>query len=228
MAKRLPSAVDAVAALALGIIATLLVWSLHPSWLPAAYRGIGLTYLSHAALLAVAILWYPLIGRFPVGRVRRIFSNGWLWPLVTITLVVVVGTLLMFGMSGGRAHVGGMSDPLTMAAILLFQGLFVGISEEALFRGVVQTGLSATFPRTLALGSLRIGTGTILAAALFGAVHLLNPQPIAMSAAQALWAMLLGLIIGYGYERTHNLWGAMLAHNVSDLAFFAIVLALAR
>ena len=177
-------------------------------------------------MLAIAVLWYLVLGRFPVGRVRRIFSDGWLWPLVTVTIVVVAGTLLMFGMSGGRARVGGMSDPVVLAAVLLFQGVFVGISEEALFRGVVQTGLNETFRGTLAVGSLRIGAGTILAALLFGVVHLLNPQPIVMSIPQALWAALLGLVIGYGYERTRNLWGAMLAHNVSDLAFFAIVLVL--
>jgi membrane protease YdiL (CAAX protease family) len=77
-----------------------------------------------------------------------------------------------------------------------------GVCEEALFRGAIQGGLSGTTGSAAAL---------LLASALFGLCHAVNP-------AYALAATLLGIWLGGLFVLTGNLLAPMVTHAVYDFA----------
>jgi membrane protease YdiL (CAAX protease family) len=92
------------------------------------------------------------------------------------------------------------------------------VSEELLFRGILQSGIKKL--AFLHWGSMRhrwIAIG--VAAALFGGMHFATPQQV-----PAL--IVLGLILGYLYERTGSLILPMLVHmlfNARTLLWNAVI-----
>ncbi len=97
-----------------------------------------------------------------------------------------------------------------------------GLGEEFLWRGLIQTGLNTSLPYRLPiLGG--VGVGTILASLGFGATHLGNGGPHSLMILQVCSATVGGLILGIGYERTNNIWGAVIVHNLSNIALFAYI-----
>jgi len=77
-----------------------------------------------------------------------------------------------------------------------------GVSEEVLFRGVVQPGLARSMPAGLAL------LGTSL---LFGLVHF-------ASRSYAILATIMGLYLGILFQLTGNLLAPIVAHAAYDFA----------
>jgi membrane protease YdiL (CAAX protease family) len=93
--------------------------------------------------------------------------------------------------------------PLVARCSLLELGCLAaiaGISEEVLFRGVVQTGLAAWLPANGAL---------IVASAIFGMVH-------AASRVYALFATLMGLYLGVLFLLQSSLIPPIIAHGLYD------------
>ncbi len=182
-------------------------------------------YLSHLVYLAIPALWLLIRReRIPVGKLTwrelRPWVSGWAWLL-----------LLQIAFHAGiyqPAMVAMLHMPLSgWLATLAFQGIWVGVTEEFLFRGYLQTSLASVFPLPLHFGKQRIGghVNVMVASLLFGALHLVNLtyQPLAFTLIQAGEAMIFGFIIGSYYDRHPNLWGAAIAHNLANLTFFGVV-----
>lgn len=169
------------------------------------------TYAAHAWLLAVPLFWFFVLHRrFPVGSVSRRGLRGWLWPCVVTGGLILVAAPL---------NHGGVRQPGFIAAqALLFQLLLVGSTEEFVSRGLIQTGLNNSIGWALHFRSLQLKGGTMLAALLFGVAHLSNlaTQPFALVLPQAATAALFGCVIGFFYDRSPNLWGASILHNIVD------------
>jgi uncharacterized protein len=113
--------------------------------------------------------------------------------------------------------------PLTRANVigwLSFEGLFVGVSEEILFRGLMQTYLARTWRGVVHIKRLAVPTAGIVTTILFCLAHinLLHPHP---SWAQQVWAFGLGIYYSTVYYRTKSLLNPILAHNFSDGIIFA-------
>lgn len=87
------------------------------------------------------------------------------------------------------------------------------IVEEFFFRGLVQTTL-----RTSGLVKRR-WTAIIIAATLFALIHV---QLIPLAALPGMFV--LGLGLGYAYERTGAIWSSMLLHMAFNMANIAAVL----
>jgi membrane protease YdiL (CAAX protease family) len=67
---------------------------------------------------------------------------------------------------------------------------------------------------------MNVGIGTLLTALLFGGLHLMNigsGEPVNIAIIVAFFGCLVGLGLGIGYERTGNLWGAVITHNIANL-----------
>ena len=62
-----------------------------------------------------------------------------------------------------------------IASTVIFQFFFAGFGEEILFRGYMQTKLNEDFGRPWSLKGINFGPGLLIAAALFGVLHLMNP-----------------------------------------------------
>ncbi len=117
------------------------------------------------------------------------------------------GRRTLFGGAGPVRAFGARRDPAEAFALgeAWFAGLFlpVAVGEEALFRGVLQTGLSE---------ELGDGPGLALSSVIFGATHLTNFAPdgpsedgglkIGEVLAVVSWITLSGAYMGYASQRT--------------------------
>lgn len=153
------------------------------------------------------------------------------WGLVVgVTLgalvfrVVVLLVAFAAGVEPAASSVTQVDIPTRTLLLVLIPGflLIVGPAEELLFRGVIQKYLREAFSP----GAAIIGAGL-----LFGLIHVL-----ALSAASPVGSLvsltiitIVGLALGWLYERTGSLPAAMLAHGaynaliaVTALAFQAV------
>jgi membrane protease YdiL (CAAX protease family) len=100
---------------------------------------------------------------------------------------------------------------------LVFQGAFVGWTEEYLFRGSIQRVLnSRRGPRE---SGRRLKTGTLVASLLFGLGHFANlglGQSLQDTLVQVLSAFVVGLILGIYYDVKDDLAGVAWLHNIAD------------
>lgn len=163
--------------------------------------------------------------RFEGGWFRFVFGHstvrvGRRVALVFLTTVVAIGMCLLIGEGTVRVilhflpfypfdphpTLKALHDGLPARWVIV--GLWIGavavapIAEEFFFRGLLQTFLvGIARNRWLAI---------VLAAAVFGAVHLSQPHTIV-----ALTA--LGVVLGYVYERTGSLVAPILIHAAFNL-----------
>lgn len=178
-----------------------------------------LDYLSHAWFLAIVTVWvFVFRQRFPVGRLTRQSLRGWFGPWI-----IVGGLNLIIALQGSRLAVHH-----AVIAWLVFEGIVVGPVEEWLFRGVVQTTLNRVIGGAGLFG--RIRWGTIVATLTFGLVHLANlsHQSLSVTLQQVIFATLTGLALGHYYDRTQNLWGAAILHNIIDFTSILVPLLMVR
>ncbi len=101
---------------------------------------------------------------------------------------------------------------------LTFEGLYVGATEETLFRALLVTYLAATIPGRVELLGRDLSLGGVLAAAIFGLSHWnygVLPFPLALG--QQVYAFALGLLYAYCFEKSGSIVAPVLAHNISDL-----------
>ena len=168
-------------------------------------------YVAHGWMAAIALTWFFLMGRrFPIGSLKRRMRP---WYIAAIVLIAVSAGETIASPPSAGFHVPALS---TLIAQLVFLAFVVGPTEELLFRGLIQTGLSQSLGRS----------GIVIGALLFGFFHLINlvSQPLGATALQVLTAIVIGLVFSVLYDRTRNLVGASLAHSAADLSATAIPL----
>jgi membrane protease YdiL (CAAX protease family) len=155
-----------------------------------------------AVLSAVGLGLYAVAVRLAEGRwpgeldLKRAASELLVGVVVGAAMLsAVVAALLAFGLydiSGPRA-----SSPLAMINV----GLVSGVFEELIFRAIILRLLMRAFGAWPALA---------LSAALFGALHLVNPN--ATPAAAVAIAMEAGLMLASFYLLTGRLWMSIGVH----------------
>lgn len=64
---------------------------------------------------------------------------------------------------------------------------------------------------------MRINLGTIVTAVLFTLAHVAQDQPLYRTVLYLIFGPLFALGLGIGYDRTRNLWGAVIVHNLANL-----------
>ena len=117
--------------------------------------------------------------------------------------------------------------PLTfrnIVGMMLFSSIFVGIAEETGFRGLIQTYLMNRLSGSVKLFRWNFHIGCIIAAILFGLLHLvnlmrgslLNGHVVPIVLMQVISGSIFGLIAGYIYQETKSLAGPVVIHNLFD------------
>jgi uncharacterized protein len=138
---------------------------------------VGLVWgLTATVPLLLALLWML---RSRMGPVRRL----------VVLILEQLGPLL------------GSQPPVALAAL----AVVAGISEEVLFRGVIQPGLGRWIPA---------GGALVLTSLLFGLVHF-------ASRTYAIFAALMGLYLGALFQLAGNLFAPIVTHATYD--FVALV-----
>ena len=141
------------------------------------------------------------------GKYLQLTADTVIWGLLaTVPLLLLLVWMLGSEVSPIRNLVKLVTEqigPLVARCSLLELGCLAaiaGLSEEVLFRGVVQTGLAAWLPANGAL---------IVASAIFGLVH-------AASRVYALFAALMGLYLGVLFVLQSSLIPPIIAHGLYD------------
>ena len=141
----------------------------------------------------------PLAGAF-----GRLFWLGVIWGLGILTLeMLIIHSLGGFTFGGFALH-GARLWYYAGAWAVTF--VLVGINEEFTFRGYPQ------FTLTHGMGFWR---AAFLLSALFGLVHLANPNEGWVG---AVWVFLFGMFACLTLKRTGNLWFAIGFHAAGDYA----------
>lgn len=162
-------------------------------------------------LLAVASWWEPRLRheRLPLGCVPSLATLG----CAAVTPVALAGWVLLFtpdlhDITDAIPAVSALARLLGAAAFALLNACF----EEWIWRGVIQSKLSALFPASAAIA---------LQAASFGAAHAHGfPRGVAGIALAGTWGAMLGVL----RLRAKGLLAPVAAHVVADATIAAIVL----
>ena len=109
-----------------------------------------------------------------------------------------------------------------VASTIIFMFYFAGFGEEILFRGYFQSRLNEDFGRPWRIKGVYFGPGLLIASALFGVLHMMNPfNPLTgRFELDMLWGIgsfFFGLLFGFVREKTGTVLSASLAHGFVDL-----------
>jgi len=121
--------------------------------------------------------------------------------------------------------------PLNIAGWFSYQGVFVGLSEEVFFRGLLVSYLTQRLPGRVTFRGLTMNGAGVVVAVLYALSYsesfLSRALPIALG--QMLYAFALGLFFAYWYEKSRSLLAPIIGHNVSaaveQVLIFAMVVA---
>jgi uncharacterized protein len=197
---------------------------------PEARHGLPGLYVHHAfqlalALVAIAALKPVLRRDFGLHRPRgpSCYGAALFWGLAFGVLMFVVdhGRGLL---AGQPIDLGYALTPGNAAGWLVFEGLYVGPTEEIPFRALLVTFLAAFVPARLRVGGREIGAAGVIVAAMFALAHAGNfatrPWPEALG--QQLYAFALGVFYAAWLERSRSILAPILGHNVGDVSETAL------
>jgi membrane protease YdiL (CAAX protease family) len=116
--------------------------------------------------------------------------------------------------------------PGNVAGWLVFEGIWVGPTEEIPFRSLLVAYLAATMPGQMRLGRFSVSRAGVIVALLFCLAHLESfwsrPWPLALG--QQLYAFALGVLYAWLLERSKSIFAAIACHNAGDFVEYAIVM----
>jgi hypothetical protein len=181
-------------------------------------------YLQHTFQLLLALIGIAIAKRFKPA------DYGLHWPRGK----TYVGAAIMWGMFFGvlmtfidyapqlLAHkVPTLDYKLTAPNVwgwLLFEGVYVGPTEEVPFRALLVTYLAASMPGRLRLGRFEMDWAGVIVALLFALLHITSfahePWPLALG--QQFYAFALGVLYAYWLEKSQSIVAPIVGHNVSD------------
>ncbi|MEN1967195.1 CPBP family intramembrane glutamic endopeptidase [Lentibacillus sp. N15] len=187
---------------------------------------------SHLPMLIIPWLWIRFRMRSNMEKLVL-----WKWTEKSIKPLLLIAAWLLPLQIIGNLDVIGNPLPIwyqhgagTILLELFFQGIFVGFAEEMLMRPAIhRTLLVKSGGGFYLFRKVYISFPLIITSSLFAVLHMVNfmNQPIGLTVFQALYAFIIGTILGYYYERTRNYIGTALLHNAIDVIHVVVVLLVA-
>jgi membrane protease YdiL (CAAX protease family) len=109
-------------------------------------------------------------------------------------------------------------QPVTLVGVLgnmTFQWIVVGLSEETMFRGLIQTYLMNNLGGYVKILGHDLHRGTVIGAVLWGVFHFINILVMPMSSVvfTVMLTTVAGLLMGYAYQETGSLLTTVIVHN---------------
>ncbi len=111
---------------------------------------------------------------------------------------------------------------------LVFYILFLGLGEELLFRGYIQSRLNAAFGRPFQFYGVNWGWGAIIASTLFGFMHVLNLGSLLSGDWKlawwwGIWTFFGGIVFGFVREKTGSIVAPTILHGLPQAIAYAIL-----
>ncbi|NOR84402.1 MAG: CPBP family intramembrane metalloprotease [Ardenticatenales bacterium] len=109
-------------------------------------------------------------------------------------------------------------QPVTLVSVmgnLAFQWIVVGLCEETMFRGLIQTHLMNNLEGYVKVLGHDLHVGTVIGAIIWGAFHFVNllVMPWGPAIFYVILTTVIGLAMGYAYQETRSLLTTMIVHN---------------
>ena len=184
------------------------------------YRFIQHGMFAALSLLAILVL----------KRIAADYDFGLRWPNSLASLWRATGVALMvFAVFTVVNYLPNLIEgtaplpphpaiPFSLVGWFVFQGLWVGPTEEILFRGLVMGVLAFGLPGGMSWRGVKISFSNLGAAVLFGLVHVVAGQAWWQNLFHASYACLVGIVYGVWRERSRSLLAPSIAHNATDFA----------
>ena len=145
-------------------------------------------------------------------------------PTFTHKQMFIVGTIFGFLLSLRYIPQIVSNTPLdipqpvnivTIAGNMTFQWIIVGLCEETMFRGLIQTYLTKNLEGHVKILGQHLHIGTVLAAVFWGVFHFIEilNMPLSSVIFLVLLTTAIGLLMGYAYQRTTSLLTTIIVHN---------------
>ncbi len=153
-------------------------------------------------LLLISKLWL----QFGSVSMLPLDGSGFAVPLgIGIGLGITATSSLIYRLWPAYRHSADFYLTLVLKPLLwpdlIWLGLLPGLSEELLFRGVMFAALGLN------------AVSLVISSCLFGVLHLSGPQQWPY----AIWATIVGLLLGFSAWQTGNLLIPILAHITANL-----------
>jgi membrane protease YdiL (CAAX protease family) len=109
-----------------------------------------------------------------------------------------------------------------------FYILFLGLGEELLFRGYIQSRLNAAWGRPFQFYGVNWGWGVIMTSVLFGLMHVLNIASLVSGDWQlawwwGFWTFFGGLLSGFVREKTGSIVAPTILHGLPQAITYAFL-----
>jgi len=178
-------------------------------------------YDHHLVQLLLALACIALLSRGKFSQYGLNFNNAKSsWRILGVFCLVCSVLVFIFNVAPPLfTHTRPTFDyaitSTNMIGWLSFEWVFVGISEEIVFRGLIQTYLSRTWRGVVTIGRLSIPTAGIVTTIIFCLAHI-GIFHWHFDWSQQVLAFGLGIYYSTVYYRTKSLLNPILAHNFSD------------
>jgi len=189
------------------------------------YKWVDPWVLSSLVHIPQFLISFLMICVLTKGRLRRYgFNLNQTPPTFTHKRMVIVGAIFGFLLSLryipqiiGNAPLD-IPQPVTAVSIagnMTFQWVTVGLCEETMFRGLIQTYLINNLEGYVKILGQYLHVGTVLAVIFWGGFHFI--EILNMPLSNVLFLVLLttavGLLMGYAYQKTGSLLTTVIVHN---------------
>ena len=138
----------------------------------------------------------------------------------------MLGVGILFGLLMSAPNIAAMlrntpldiPQPVTLVNVLgnmTFQWVVVGLSEETMFRGLIQTHLMKNLEGHCRILGHDLHAGTVIGAVLWGLFHFVNilVMPLSSVVFTVVVTTVAGLLMGYAYQETGSLLTTIIVHN---------------
>lgn len=186
----------------------------------------------HLGIAAIAIV--PVfLANIPLAFVNyKQWSGALIMAGVEIALLFVLGFLLkrkptrnesgiLVGAISLTAYANLAQNVTLNKAItaLVFYIFFLGLGEELLFRGYIQSRLNITWGRPYLFYGVNWGWGIVIASVLFGLMHVLNLAGVVsgnwhLEWWYGVWTFCAGLVFGFVREKTGSIVAPTILHGL--------------
>ena len=191
-------------------------------------------YAQHALQTLLALVAIFLIKRFMPfdAGLRWPREKAYIWPAILWGVFFgVLMTVVDYAPDLIARHpmnLGFAVTPGSMTGWLFFEGVYVGPTEEILFRSLLVGYLIAAMPGKVRLGRYDMSWGGVIVAAVFAFAHLASffTRPSFAAAGQQVYAFALGILYAYWFEKSRSVVAPIVGHNVGDVVEYAICFAL--